>query len=623
MRITVKILTICVFTCLLPGSSFMNLLAQSSGRTESRIFVVYNTGEEQQEFKAYAKQLARLKSFGRVDVCINSPALKSDFEIPLNSCDWHEYASYNRSVASFFPDKKLIPFIPAEFVSKNRQLLLYKAGILRELGLSAYFRSNEPRFLPEAFFEKYPHMRGPRVDHPRRSVRKEYAPCFHQTETIEMYSNMVDQLFKSVPEIHTFYFSMNDAGSGFCWHDWLYSGPNGPADCRNTNKSECILSMLNVYKEGAKQTGHDIDISFRGMSTDEEIDDLVPKLPENCFLENRNTQPVKGISTLFAYPVRGIINPLDIVRTLGRPTNTSTERYFLNFCSSYSRGHERLETIEKVVDIVENHLKQPLKEGEVNALQSLKELCIKWGGNESADLLFDAFVNLDRALKESRAALQGLSTLYWSVSARQITRPLVFAPQRLTLEEEKHFLPHIFNISIDEARNDYMDIHGGNREIPMNSVDTLVKGLNDVCTRIEKIHNAPEQQFLSALVKSLRLYSCFIKSCGNFNDAQIIRNRNKEILAGPVHRPNKIPTWDGDQDLLTFNEIMRNELDNTQDMIDILEDGGMELVCYAKPPFPEDTFILGPDLIDQLKKKRKIMLTHWTDIEGYLATPFK
>jgi len=623
MQIAVKVLTISALTCLFTGSSFITLQAQYEGKRINRVFVVYNTGEEQQEFKAYASQMARLKSFGRVDVCINSPALKSDFEIPPNSCDWHEYASYNRSVASFFPDKKLIPFVPADFVSKNRQLLLYKASVLRDLGLSAYFRSNEPRFLPEAFFDKYPHLRGPRVDHPRRSVRKEFAPCFHQTGTIEMYRNMVGQLFKNIPEIHTFYFSMNDAGSGFCWEDWLYSGPNGPAECKNINKSECILSMLNVYNNGAKQTGHDIDISFRGMFTDAEMDDLAAKLPENCFLENRNTQPVKQISTLFAYPVRGIINPLEILRILGRQIDTNTERYFLNFCSSYSRGHEGIEVIEKVVDIVENHLKQPVREGELNALQSLKELCIKWAGNESADLLYDALVNFDRVLKENNAPLRELSALYWGVSARHITRPLVFAPQRLTPEEEKHFLPNIFNISIEEARNDYLDIHGGNRELPLDAVDNLVAGIKRVYSGIEKIGNAPEQQFLNNLAKSLRLYSCVIKTCGNFNDAQVIRNRNKEVLAGLFHRPDKIPTWTGDQDLLSFNEIMRDELDNTQDMIDILEDGGMEMICYAKPPFPEDTFILGPDLIDQLKKKRKIMLAHWTDIEGYLTTPFK
>jgi len=54
-----------------------------------------------------------------------------------------------------------------------------------------------------------------------------------------------------------------------------------------------------------------------------------------------------------------------------------------------------------------------------------------------------------------------------------------------------------------------------------------------------------------------------------------------------------------------------------------LEDGGMNLICHAKDPSMEDTFILGPDLINQLKKKREVKLAHWTDIEGYLATPFK
>lgn len=600
-----------------------NLYAQNLTRSGDCIFVVYNTGEEPGEFKAYAEQMARLKPFGRVDICINSPALKSDFELPPGSCDWHEYASYNRSVAAFFPDEILTPFIPEEFVIKNRQLLLYKAGILRELGLTAYFRSNEPRFLPESFFEAYPRFRGPRVDHPRRSVKKEFAPCFHQSGTVSMYSNMLDQLFNYVPEIHTFYFSMNDAGSGFCWNDWLYSGPNGPAECKNINKSESILTMLKTYSERAKKAGHDVDIFFKGMFTDEEVADLQSKLPANCFLENRNTLPAKHISTMRAYPVRGILNPVEIIKELTRDPNMGNERYFINFCSSYSRGRERLETIEKVVDIVENHLKNPITEQEADIMKSLRNLCRKWAGDDYAGHLFDALVYFDEILNEKNPSLTGLSTLYWGVSARQITRPLVFAPQNLRPEEENYFLPHVFNISREEARIDYMDIHGGNRELPRNAVDNLVKGLGQVYSSIEKIRNAPEQTFLNDLAKSIRLYSCILKTCGNFNDAQIIRNRNMELLAGPVHRPDKIPTWTGDQDLLEFNEIMRNELDNTQDMIDLLENGGMDLICHASPPFQEDTFILSPGLIDQLKQKRKIMLAHWTDIEGYLTTPFK
>ena len=68
---------------------------------------------------------------------------------------------------------------------------------------------------------------------------------------------------------------------------------------------------------------------------------------------------------------------------------------------------------------------------------------------------------------------------------------------------------------------------------------------------------------------------------------------------------------------------MRDELDNTQQLITLLQDGGMDLICHATDPRYEDTFLLGPDLIEQLKLKRKIMLNHWTDIEGYMTTPFK
>ena len=68
---------------------------------------------------------------------------------------------------------------------------------------------------------------------------------------------------------------------------------------------------------------------------------------------------------------------------------------------------------------------------------------------------------------------------------------------------------------------------------------------------------------------------------------------------------------------------MRDELDNAQELIALLEKGGMDLICHAKDSIHEDTFLLGPDLINQVKKKRKIMLDHWRDIEGYMTSPLK
>lgn len=159
--------------------------------------------------------------------------------------------------------------------------------------------------------------------------------------------------------------------------------------------------------------------------------------------------------------------------------------------------------------------------------------------------------------------------------------------------------------------------------MPPNAADSLILDLKTICRQLGAIKNAPAQKFISDLERSFRLYCCVLKSCTNFNDAQVLRDRNKEVFSGAPHVKQKEATWTGDKDLLAFNAIMRDELDNTLEMIGLLSDGGMDLICTAQLPFREDTFILGQDLINQLKSKRKIMLAHWTDIENYLVTPLK
>ena len=48
----------------------------------------------------------------------------------------------------------------------------------------------------------------------------------------------------------------------------------------------------------------------------------------------------------------------------------------------------------------------------------------------------NAFIDLDNTIRNGRIATPGLSTLYWGVSTRHITRPLVFATDRLRPDEE-------------------------------------------------------------------------------------------------------------------------------------------------------------------------------------------
>lgn len=592
-----------------------------------KTFVVQAPITNLDEFRELAKQATRLKPFGKVEVNISELAEKGFHEIPPGLNFWYEYASYNPTPYKFFPDPKIAPFIPSDFVKKNRELLLAKAKILREYQLGAAFWSYEPNFLPEEFFEKYPEMMGARVDHPRRGNYPAFAPCISVKETQEMFAGMVAELLRNVPEIHTFFFKTNDAGSGICWSDWQYTGPNGPAHCKDHSMGERIETLMNTFKEGATREGKDISIYLTGsMFSDVERADIYSHLPEGCYFQSHNSDKVKGINSMIvgSYPVRGLFDPMRIIQNVYSARRDSANTIFVNFRASYDRDCEHPGAVEKMIDVIVDNLNNPMQEGETAEHEQLHELCAKWAGEKNAGQLFDVFSALKRANRYKSVNFSSASGIYWGVTARHITRPLVVAPDLLSAEEEAYFLPFVFNPSETEARMDYTDIHGAHRTLTSGVVSNYVSMLDSIIADLQIIsENASEKVFLQNMAKALMIHNSIFRSIGNFAEAQVIRDRNSERLSMAPRRPDKIPTWEGDPDLQAFNTIMRDELDNTLELIHVLENGGMEFISHANIPKYEDTFLPGPNLIEQLKMKRKIMLKHWTDIEGYMTTPFK
>ena len=58
---------------------------------------------------------------------------------------------------------------------------------------------------------------------------------------------------------------------------------------------------------------------------------------------------------------------------------------------------------------------------------------------------------------------------------------------------------------------------------------------------------------------------------------------------------------------------MRDEYDTATNLIHLLEDGGAPLLPLAESSDKETTFLFGPDLADQLRKKQEIMMKYWRD----------
>ena len=136
----------------------------------------------------------------------------------------------------------------------------------------------------------------------------------------------------------------------------------------------------------------------------------------------------------------------------------------------------------------------------------------------------------------------------------------------------------------------------------------------------EQAVEAPERAWFRQLGLSLRLWASTVRSHDNFYFGQVIRDQHKEDLAGS---PRFVMERKDNPDLLLWNEILRDELDNANELRNLLENGGLELLARARNPKGEDTFLYGPDILGDLRKKTNIMRAHWLDGQRYLSSPRK
>ncbi|MFH1071159.1 MAG: hypothetical protein V1794_16185 [Candidatus Glassbacteria bacterium] len=596
-----------------------------------KVIIFNNASHDLQDFIPHAELAARMKPYGEVQIDISSLADKSWYEIPPGGSPWHEYACYVPAPWKFYPHPKIAPFIPADWVAANRKLLLEKAAVIRKLGLGALMESKDTHFLPEAFFQACPALRGPRVDHPRRSRKEAFSLCVDLPETREMIEWMSGELRRSVPGLKSLVTGANDAGAGLCWAAALYPGPNGPQYCRYLTAGERVRDLSLAVHRGAEKGGGPVTLFWENVNFwQNELEVVRPLLPENTYLA-RTDPSIMSVGSLRneAYPFLGLFDPLDVIADMERFHDPRVKYLFISCVPWYDRCQESPETVAKFLDLVGDCINEPT--GNLSErLARLRKFAGRWAGEANAEKVFQAFYDLNRAFEMKSLATPGYagySNVYCGVSDRHLTRPLVIKPDLLTPAQEAYFLPYVFNPFENEARMDYIDFHGSRMQGTTSWDDRGLRRALSLAVRagrtLENLDGAPEGPWLGKVGLALRMWASEVRSIHNFYHAQLIRDQYADRLAGAPRVPPKVESWDGEPGNFQWNEIMRDELDNTNELIAMLEAGGLELVGRAKDKKHEDTFLIGPDLVDQLRQKVKIMREHWLDVQGYIATPHK
>lgn len=597
---------------------------------QARTFILDNCCRDIDEFRAFGRAASKLKPYGDVQIDVGILADKSWYEMPSFRSPWHEYASEMSCMAKFFPHPKVAPYIPADWVAKNRDLLLAKADVLRQLGLQAAFTSDDTHFLPEAFFDEYPYLRGPRVDHPRRSNRAEFSWCVDLQETRDMIEWMATELKRQIPEIRTILSHNNDSGAGLCWAEALYSGPNGPQHCEHRNAGIRVRDYTQAIHSGAQKGGGDIAIRLDGNFWQGEDILVAEMMPPNTYLDEKGHDPsIIHVGSLLneAYPLRGLLDPIGTLSTLENLNDPEVKTVRLNTSTMYYfRVQDSLPTTEMLIEMQQECIIEPTH-GLSSRLDKLHKLALRWGGKQNADALVEAFYEMNEAFLLKNAVAPQYSCIYCAVSTRYVTRPLLFKPDVLSHEEESYFLPYVFNASESEARNDYTDINDEQMTGPASWEDP---GLKLALTRalhaaeiLEGVTDASAQKWVRQYALSLRMWVSEVRSINNFYFAQLLRDRNAAIVAAGPRVPSNQSTWTGHPDYLAWNQIQRDEFDNANKLIVLLQNGGLELMGHAQDKRHEDTFLLGPDIISALHEKTRLMRRHWLDVQMYLASPNK
>ena len=135
------------------------------------------------------------------------------------------------------------------YLSTNLNNLIKNAKLAVKYGMVPGFTSFEPRNVPEEFFQRYPMLRGARVDHPFRSFQPRYNMTTTHPKVLEHYSEMVKKLLTKIPELGFLSVWSSDSGAGFEYTNSLYVGRNGGA---------YLIREWNTHEKIAKQAANNV-----------------------------------------------------------------------------------------------------------------------------------------------------------------------------------------------------------------------------------------------------------------------------------------------------------------------------------------------------------------------------
>lgn len=174
----------------------------------------------------YFSELARL---GFTHVEVNGLAFSMALETGPVGETYPMFYTYCPALDQFVYSELNKGIYPYYYLSANLSRLQENVQWARKYGLTPGLLCFEPRSVPEQLFERYPMLRGARVDHPFRSFKPRYNLSIVHPRVRAHYAEMLQKLLHKAPQLAYMDIWTNDSGAGFEHTKSLYVGRNGGA----------------------------------------------------------------------------------------------------------------------------------------------------------------------------------------------------------------------------------------------------------------------------------------------------------------------------------------------------------------------------------------------------------
>jgi hypothetical protein len=603
----------------------------------------------------------RLAESGFTHMEVNGLAFPAPWERGPRGEAYPMFYTYCPALDQFVESELGAGLYPRDYLAANLTFLRSNAELARKYGLVPGLLCFEPRSVPEEFFQRYPMLRGARVDHPFRSFQPRYNMTIAHPLVREHYGQMVERLLDEVPELGFLSIWTNDSGAGFEHTQSLYVGRNGGAYLiREWKNQEQIaeaagsnaLRYLRALRDAGRRKNPDFRVLTRMESFYGEHEVIWAGLEDGLEVETTSLV-TRGWEMPYAHPrypdsrefPGGSVYQQSFApgeeELLGELEERSSGAHFY-----FSAGphwlfgpllgipyprlvHSRLTLLHRngvrrlaqlggthppeMVPFSPNHeiIRAFQFDPDLDPAAALRRIAVRWAGEDLAALLLRAWALTEEAIL-AFPHTSGLYSVYGFTWYRLWARPLVPNIEAIPLEDRSYYqdfmctTPHNPN-NVDLSRDVLFQLTtaGKSRKV-VERMDAGVWGPLDEAiplllgAQADAARSLGEGNVLADLLVRLQAFRCWLMTQRNV----------AAWVAGVCGYMEASSDAEREKCRRIVDEMITKELENSEALMELLG-SGVEFI--ATTDRGETPLIHGENLKELLTKRMELMVAHRND----------